>query len=118
MTPGAVEMEVGGRTFFYDRGIFFRHLANRYIVVHTPVGALVDALPRGTEAAMLGDDIDTYFYFFGTFFARKGDTYEVVAPTPGVKVWYVPDGYTEIDHGDGIRYQFGDHTFEPVWCPP
>ena len=111
----AVKMEVGGTNFFYDRGMFFRQLPNQYIVVPAPIGAVVDALPEGTGAALYNDDLDTYFYHFGTFFVRDGERYKVVAPPPGIIVGYVPDGYTEIYVGEGIHYRFGDITFESVF---
>lgn len=115
LRPGAVEMEVGGTTFFYDRGMFFRQLPNKYMVVPAPVGAVVDTLPDGTGAALYNNDLDTYFFHFGTFFAREGDKYKVVSPPPGVIVDYVPDGYIEIEVGEGVQYQFGDIIFEPVF---
>jgi len=115
MPPSAVEMEVGGTTFFYDRGMFFRQLPNQYIVVPAPVGAVVDTLPDGTGAAFYNNDLDTYFYHFGTFFTREGEKYKVVAPPSGIIVKYVPDGYTKIEVGEGIHYQFGDITFEAVF---
>lgn len=113
LPESAVTIEVGGTTFHYFKGIFFRQLPGKYIVVPAPAGAIVDELPDGFGPALLDGDADTYKYYFGTFFAAEGDKWKVVQPTAGTLVGYVPDGYTETGADESVRFQFGETFFQP-----
>ena len=113
--PGveAKTVEAGGLEYLYDRGVFWLHQGSDYIVVTAPVGAVVDALPRG--ANRIPSKPAPVWYFFGTFFRERGGTYEVVKPPAGLTVFYLPDGYgQETVKGLGL-YRFGDVHFKPVF---
>lgn len=113
LPESAVEIKVGETTFHYFKGIFFRQIPGRYIVVPAPFGAIVDELPDGHGPAVIDGDADTYKYYFGTFFAAEGDKWKVVQPTAGTLVGYVPDGYTETGAEESLRFQFGEISFQP-----
>jgi hypothetical protein len=108
-----VKLEVDGQTYFYLRGIFYVQLPGKFIAVHAPVGAVVDALPKGIGAAIYKGDAETYTYYFGTFFMKENDKYKVVTPPAGTTVGYVPDGYTESEVDGTAEYQVGDIRFRP-----
>lgn len=110
---GAGAVEAGGAEYLYDRGVFWLHQGSAYIVVTAPVGAVVDALPRG--AARIPSKPEPVWYFFGTFFRERGGTYEVIKPPAGLTVFYLPDGYSQQTvKGIGL-YRFGETRFKPVF---
>lgn len=113
MPDAHVKIAVGDQTYFYFRGIFHIQLPGKFLVVHAPVGAVVDALPEGIGAAIYKGDSETYVYYFGTFFMEENGKYKVVAPPAGTTVGYVPDGYTESEVEGTVQYQFGDIKFSP-----
>lgn len=113
MPDAHVKVTVGDQTYFYFRGIFYVQLPGKFIAVHAPVGAVVDALPEGIGAAIYKGDVETYTYYFGTFFMEENGKYKVVVPPAGTTVGYVPDGYTESEVDGTVQYQFGDMRFSP-----
>lgn len=113
--PGsdAGTVEVGGRTYRYDQGLFWLQQGLSFIVVTAPPGAVVDKLPQGVTRIPSGSG--PVWYFFGTFFGEKGRAYEVIKPPAGLIVFYLPDGYTqEKTQGPGL-YRFGEALFKPVF---
>ena len=115
LPASAVSVQAGGKSYSYNAGVFYMQAdAKTHIVVPAPVGAVVDALPEGSQAAMLNGKPSGASYYFGTFFAEKDGKYEVVQPPQGTVVSYVPDGYQETEAGDSLRYKFGGISFSPV----
>jgi len=110
----AEKIDVGGQSFHYYSGIFFRQIPDKLIAVPAPAGAVVGTLPEGAGAAVYKGDADTYFYYFGTFFTREGDKYKVIDPPAGTVVGYIPSGYTEVDVNDTVQYTFGGITYQPA----
>ncbi len=108
-----VKVVVGDQTYSLFRGIFYIQLPGKFIAVHAPVGAVVDALPEGFGAAIYKGDVETYTYYFGTFFMKENGKFKVVVPPAGTTVGYVPDGYTESEVDGTVQYQFGDIRFSP-----
>jgi len=109
---GAAVIEVGGRRYLYDRGIFWLQQGSQYTVVTAPVGAVIDKLPVGVTRVASGQG--AAWYLFGTFFGQKGGAFEVIRPSAGTQVFYLPDGYTQ-EKANGVDvYRFGDTLFRPV----
>jgi hypothetical protein len=108
-------VDVGGTTYHYFSGIYYRSAANTHIVVMAPEGALIDSLPDGH--GMSDNEGKTYFYYFGSFYLEEEGKYRVVKPPPGVVVGYLPDGYNETrdpEH-ESVTYEYGGVRFEPVF---
>lgn len=111
LPPGSAAVEVSGEKFHYSRGIFYKEIAGKYLVVPAPVGAVVDSLPEGHAVAAYQGDFETYSYYFGAFFKEENGKFTVVAPPAGTIVGYIPDGYTETKVDETTEYQFGAITF-------
>jgi hypothetical protein len=115
LPPNSAKVEVAGETYHYSRGLFYKDLAGKYLVVPAPVGAVVDALPEGTGGASYEGNFETYSYYFGTFFAEENGKFKVVAPPPGTLVGYIPDGYNESEVEETREYEFGSITYRPAF---
>jgi len=115
LPPSSAKFEVGGKEYHYSRGMFYRELAGKYLVVPAPVGAVVDALPEGYGVASYKGDFDTYAYYFGTFYVEENGKFKVVSPPAGTVVGYIPDGYTEAKVDETLEYQFGSITYRPAF---
>jgi hypothetical protein len=115
LPAGGVEVEAGGKTYTYFSGIFYMQIDPKtFIVVPAPAGAVVDALPEGSQQAFLKGEPSGYSYYFGTFFKEKDGKFEVAEPPAGTVVAYVPDGYQQVEEGDSVRFEFGGLRFTPV----
>jgi len=75
---------VGGREYFYARGMFYRSGPHGYILTRGPIGARVRVLPPGYITLQIGGG--TFFSFYGTYyrFDPRLREYVVVEPPPGV----------------------------------
>jgi hypothetical protein len=110
---GSPVVEVGGIAYLYDRGIFWLQQGPDYLVVTTPVGAVVAELPRGAvRVSAAGGPV---WYFFGAFFAESPGGYVVIRPTPGLTVFYLPDGYLRVKVGAADGFRFGETLYKPVF---
>ncbi|RME70062.1 MAG: hypothetical protein D6781_07225 [Verrucomicrobia bacterium] len=68
---GAVRVDVGGKPYYYHRGVFYRKGPRGFVVVAPPRGAIVRTLPPHHKRVIIR----------GTVYYRAGDTY--YRPTPG-----------------------------------
>ena len=69
---------VGGLEFFFWEGMFCRHMADRYVVVPAPVGAVVTEIPSGAPAVVV--DGTPYYTVNGVTYMRTSYGYQVVQP--------------------------------------
>ena len=69
---------VGGLEFFFWEGMFCRHMADRYVVVPAPVGAVVTEIPSGAPAVVV--DGTPYYTVNGVTYMRTSYGYQVVPP--------------------------------------
>jgi Family of unknown function (DUF6515) len=66
LPPHYVNVVVGPRRFFYNRGIFYRRTRRGYTVVTAPIGARIGVLPVGFVRLRIGGAY--YFYFNGVYY--------------------------------------------------
>ncbi|MEE0997784.1 MAG: DUF6515 family protein [Paludibacteraceae bacterium] len=95
--------------YYYKKGVYYKHVGDKYIVSRPPMGARVSVLP---EPRVLWVANRQYHYYYGTFYVMRGNEYEVVAPPVGAIVESIPEGYEklEIDGNtyyivDGVQYK-------------
>ncbi len=74
---------VGGREYFYSRGVFYRPGPRGYWVSRAPIGAHVRVLPPGYVSLSVGGG--PFFFYYGTYYrldpVRRD--YVVVEPPEG-----------------------------------
>ena len=71
---------VGGREFFYARGVFYRTGPKGFVTVAAPLGARIRVLPVGYVTVRIG--AVPYYYYYGTYyqFDPAAKVYTVVGP--------------------------------------
>ena len=62
---------VGGHSYYYDTGVYYRPFGSSYIVVSAPIGAFVRTLPLGFIAFSIG--LSTYYHVNDTFYSWDED---------------------------------------------
>jgi hypothetical protein len=74
---------VGGREFFYVRGVFYRTGPKGFVTVAAPLGARIRVLPVGYVTVRIG--AVPYYYYYGTYyrFDPAAKVYTVVNPPAG-----------------------------------
>lgn len=74
---------VGGREFFYARGVFYGTGSKGFVTVAAPLGARIRVLPVGYLTARIG--AVPYYYYYGTYyqFDPAAKVYTVVGPPAG-----------------------------------
>jgi len=74
---------VGGKEFFYARGVFYRSGPRGYVTIAAPLGARIKVLPVGYITVRIG--AVPYFYYYGTYyeFDPVAKVYTVVSPPAG-----------------------------------
>ena len=70
------QLTLGGKSYFYASGRFYRHANGVYSVVAAPIGAIVPILPGGYLGFGVGSN--RYFYFQGIYYRRVDSGYEVI----------------------------------------
>ena len=95
--------------YYYKKGVYYKHVGDKYIVSRPPIGARVSLLP---EPRVLWVANRQYHYYYGTFYIMKNNEYEVVAPPVGAIVESIPEGYEKLEiEGntyyivDGVQYK-------------
>ena len=138
--PRTTTVVVTGTTYYYSSGVYYAASGSGYIVVSTPPGAVVYAVPTATTIVYVGTT--PYYYFGGAYYVatnapanqpepddkagegsgKEGDekeevpmteddhNYEAVAPPVGATVPYVPEEASETKV-NGKRYFVYDGTY-------
>jgi hypothetical protein len=95
-----VRMLVGGREFFYSRGVFYRTGPRGYVTIAAPIGARIKVLPEGFSSVTIGGA--PFFLYYGTYY--KYDPVEkvyVVANPPAPDASHAPPALDRLDLVDG-----------------
>ncbi|HSU55044.1 MAG TPA: DUF6515 family protein [Candidatus Dormibacteraeota bacterium] len=79
----------GGITYYYDDGTYYEPGPSGYQVVAPPVGAVVPALPEGTEMIYAPNGA-TLYYGAGAFYAPVANGFQLIPPPMGATVDYLP----------------------------
>lgn len=61
-----VRLLVGGREFFYARGVFYRTGPRGYLAIAAPIGARIKILPEGYTSVVIGGG--TFYSYYGTYY--------------------------------------------------
>jgi len=69
---------IGGAEFFFWEGMFYHRMADRYVVVQAPIGAVVTALPP--QAQLVVVDGVPYYTVNGVTYISTTYGYQVVPP--------------------------------------
>jgi uncharacterized protein YgiM (DUF1202 family) len=76
---------VAGSLFYFHAGSYYRQAPSGYVVVSTPVGAVISAMPAGCPSVVINGI--TYFTYGGAYYRQVANGYEVVAePTQNTGV--------------------------------
>ena len=76
LPAGHRRITVGGASYYYHGGIFYRPKGSTYVVVAAPIGARVSALPAGFVSFSIGPR--RYFHVNATYYFYEADTQEYV----------------------------------------
>jgi hypothetical protein len=114
LPPDRQVVDVGGASYHFHQGIFFREEAGGYVAVTAPLGARVGSLPSGL--VRISHDSTFYHYYFGTFFSGSDGAYTVVHPPTGLTVPYLPDGYFTEHREEVLHYVFGGVSYRPFYA--
>ncbi len=76
---GYLRIELGGLTFYYENGVFYRRSLFGFVVVSPPRGAVVVALPVGYQTVFI--DGNRYYYYNGVYYQSAPSGY-IIVPTP------------------------------------
>ncbi|WP_406828738.1 DUF6515 family protein [Microbulbifer sp. ARAS458-1] len=136
---GYVNLNVGGRPYFYGGGAFYRPGPRGYVTVAAPLGAAVLTLPTSAVRVQVGGF--TYYQYGGAYYqwqppvnryvvvpapaavtttvtttttTTSGPVAHGAAYSPGQVVETLPTGYTA-EVINGIQYyRYGGHYFMPT----
>ncbi|HNV85859.1 MAG TPA: DUF6515 family protein [Candidatus Omnitrophota bacterium] len=78
LPPGYISLLVGGLTYLYCEGLFYRYTPAGYAVVTPPAGAVVPALPPGYTTVFVNRA--PYYEYGYTYYAPAPGGYTVVTP--------------------------------------
>ena len=93
-------MVVGGREYYYSRGVFYRSGPRGYVTIRAPFGARVRALPRGFVTVRIGGR--AFFLFGGTYYNYDpGARVYVVVQPPAEAPPPPPTQFDRINFLDG-----------------
>ncbi|SDJ52413.1 DUF6515 family protein [Microbulbifer yueqingensis] len=89
LPSGASQILIGGQTYYYWVGSFYRPAAGGFIRVESPVGARVPNVPGSSGTFTMGGE-RYYVTSNGTFFVYEpdGDDFTVVTPPYGWRDYY------------------------------
>ena len=78
LPAGHQPLVVGGLTYYFHAGVFYRAGVSGFDVVLAPPGARIAVLPHGHAPVVVGGGI--YYYHFGTYYRHEpsADSYVVV----------------------------------------
>ena len=75
---GYVALALGGLTYLYYEGLFYRHSPRGYVFVQPPIGAVVPALPPGYTTVLVQQT--PYYYYQNAYYVNAPNGYAVAAP--------------------------------------
>ncbi len=75
---GVFRLILGGLEFYYFEGLFYRTVADHYVVVPAPVGAVVTTIPPGCQPVIV--EGTPYYLINGNTYVYTGVGYQVVPP--------------------------------------
>lgn len=115
LPSSAVAVAVGGKSYQYDKGVFYEKSGSGWVAAIAPVGAAIPSKPLGAGTVFAGGK--PHIYYFGTFYVYDGGmkAYVVVAPPAGAMVDYLPDTATKIDWQGAAHYRYADTYYKPVY---
>ena len=79
---------VGGREFFYSRGVYYRTGPHGYVTIAAPLGARVRMLPAGYTTVTIGGG--PFFFYYGTYYRFDPVAKEYIVVNPAEKQEPVP----------------------------
>ena len=71
-----IKLNVGGKRYHYDDGIYYRKHRHGYEVVSAPIGACLRRLPRGYQRIYV--DHNPYYTYNGVYYERTPQGYVVI----------------------------------------
>lgn len=74
---GFVSLVIGGSRYYYCDGIYYRRYLNSYVIIPTPIGAVVTTLPLDCRTVLVGGA--TYYTSGGVYYRYSPYGYEVVS---------------------------------------
>jgi hypothetical protein len=74
----ALALSLGGLTYYYSSGLFYRPFDSGYVVVGAPMGAVVPALPLGYRTVFAGRR--AYYVVDNTYYLSHPQGYVVTDP--------------------------------------
>lgn len=75
---GILRIILGGLEYYYAEGLFYRAMADHYVVVPAPVGAVVTSMPPGCQPVIV--EGTPYYLINGNTYVYTGVGYQVVPP--------------------------------------
>lgn len=110
---GHTTIVVGGTSYFYFGGVYYRSGPNGYVVVAAPVGAQLVAPPPGHTVIIVSGR--SYYYYYGTYYVWDPllGAYVVVAAPVGATVTYLPEGHEVIYVGNTRYYSYSGVYYRP-----
>ena len=87
---------VGGASFYFNAGVFYRKGASGFVSVAAPVNARITLLPRGHTTVVIGGS--TYYHYYGTYYRHD----------PAAGIYVVVEPPVEQPSADVIRLVSGE----------
>ena len=104
------------RRYYYHRGLFYRPLDGRYVVVAAPRGIRIRTLPVGYYTVMAGPA--TYYYYQGMYYTRvttgNETAYEVTKPPTGAVVPNLPEDASKVAIDEQDLYEYDSTLYKKV----
>ena len=102
---------VGGLTYYYSSGVFYRRGHSGYVLVNAPVGTVVPALPREHQTIII--DGSPYYTYDNVYYAERPSGYAVV-PAPAVTKVVQVEPANDKDDTYVINVPNANGSFTPV----
>ena len=107
---GARVVPLGGVSYRYHNGLYYRPAGPAFEVVGAPIGFRLNVLPVGYSRVWVGPN--PYFYYYGTFYQPLPDNtgYQVITPPVGARLSELPNGYDKVVI-EGITYYVNNGVY-------
>ncbi|MBF0544296.1 MAG: hypothetical protein HQM08_07680 [Candidatus Riflebacteria bacterium] len=113
LRPGFRRLEMRGRPYFYDDGIYYEQFGNDYQEIYPPVGIYIPQLPDGATEVIVGNTV--YYYVGGTFYLPTDEGFTIVAPPMGANVPELPPGSVKSSINGLLAYLFNGIYYRPTF---
>ena len=89
---------INGEKHYYHDGLYYKKLANNYVIVPPPIGAVVPAIPEEFKPVVINGE--TYHMHNGIYYLYTSGGYQVVLPPVVINgvTYYVHDGTYYVDN--------------------